>query len=149
MKAWTGAGDGGDHSKSSIQWGGRQACSVGPHGTLSSQRLTHHLYSFYSWWVLSERSSGIDFFLYLQRADAHAAMSNSLRPHGLEPTRLLCPWGGGGQCLVHSPGKNTGVAISSSRGSSQPRDWTRISCISCIAGRFFTAEPLGKPIRCW
>ena len=27
--------------------------------------------------------------------------SNSLRPHGLQPTRLLCPW--------NSPGKNTGV----------------------------------------
>ena len=35
------------------------------------------------------------------------------------------------------------VAISFSRGSSQPRDWT---CISCIAGRFFTAEPPGKSI---
>ena len=30
------------------------------------------------------------------------------------------------------------VAISFSRGSSQPRDLT---CISCIAGRFFTTEP--------
>ena len=30
------------------------------------------------------------------------------------------------------------VASSSSRGSSQPRDWTLISCVSCIAGRFFT-----------
>ena len=28
-------------------------------------------------------------------------MSNSLKPHGLEPARLLCPW--------DSPGKNTGV----------------------------------------
>ena len=28
-------------------------------------------------------------------------MSDSLRPHGLSPTRLLCPW--------DSPGKNTGV----------------------------------------
>jgi len=28
-------------------------------------------------------------------------MSNSVRPHGLQPTRLLCPW--------DSPGKNTGV----------------------------------------
>ena len=28
-------------------------------------------------------------------------MSKSLRPHGLYPTRLLCPW--------NSPGKNTGV----------------------------------------
>ena len=28
-------------------------------------------------------------------------VSDSLQPHGLEPTRLLCPW--------DSPGKNTGV----------------------------------------
>ena len=34
------------------------------------------------------------------------------------------------------------VAISFSRGSSRPRDQT---CASCIAGGFFTAEPLGKP----
>ena len=37
------------------------------------------------------------------------------------------------------------VAISSSRGSSQPKDWT---CISCNAGWFLTAEPPGKP-WCW
>ena len=36
------------------------------------------------------------------------------------------------------------VAISFSKGSSQPRDWTHISC---IAGGFFTAESLGKPLR--
>ena len=36
------------------------------------------------------------------------------------------------------------VAISSSRGSSQSRDWT---CISCIADRFFTTEALGKPLK--
>ena len=38
-------------------------------------------------------------------------------------------------------------AISFSRGSSQPRDQTQVSCVSCIAGRFFTAEPLGKPFH--
>jgi len=64
---------------------------------------------------------------------SHSVMSDSLWPHGLQPTRLLCPW--------DSPGKNTWVAISFSRGSSWSRDWT---CISCTAGRFFTAEPLGK-----
>ena len=36
------------------------------------------------------------------------------------------------------------VTISSSRGSSWPRDRTPVSCVSCIAGRFFTAEPPGK-----
>ena len=30
-----------------------------------------------------------------------SVMSEPLRPHGLQPARLLCPWG--------SPGKNTGV----------------------------------------
>ena len=34
------------------------------------------------------------------------------------------------------------VANPFSRGSSQPKDWTQVSC---IAGRFFTAEPPGKP----
>ena len=31
-----------------------------------------------------------------------------------------------------------------SRGSSQPRDRTRVSCGSCIAGGFFPAEPRGR-----
>ena len=42
---------------------------------------------------------------------------DSLRPHGVQHARLLCPWG--------FPGKNTGVsshALPSSRGSSGPRD---------------------------
>ena len=38
------------------------------------------------------------------------------------------------------------VAISSSRGSSQNRDRTHVSCSSCITVGFFTTEPLGKPI---
>ena len=38
-------------------------------------------------------------------------------------------------------------AISSSRGSFRPRDWTHVSCSSWIAGGFFTAEPPGKPCK--
>ena len=38
------------------------------------------------------------------------------------------------------------VAIPFPRGSSGPRDQTWVSCVCCIAGRFFTAEPPGKPI---
>ena len=33
---------------------------------------------------------------------SHSVMSSSLQPHGLYPSRLLCPW--------NSPGKNTGVS---------------------------------------
>ena len=36
------------------------------------------------------------------------------------------------------------VAISFSRGSCWPRGWTHISC---IAGRFFTTELMGKPLQ--
>ena len=64
----------------------------------------------------------------------------SLWPHGLQPARLLCPWG--------SPGKNAGVGCYSfSRRSSQPRDWPHISCVSpALAGRFFTTVSSGSKI---
>ena len=52
----------------------------------------------------------------------------TLRPRGLQPVRLLCPWG--------VPGKNTGVGCHALlQGSSQPRDGTQVSQ---IADRFFT-----------
>ena len=57
----------------------------------------------------------------------------------LWPSRFLCPW--------DSPGKNTGVGcIPSSRESSRPRDWTFISCISCIGGGFYTTAPPWKSL---
>ena len=37
----------------------------------------------------------------LRPAVSHSVVSNSLRPPGLWPTRLLCPW--------DSPDKNTGM----------------------------------------
>ena len=39
------------------------------------------------------------------------------------------------------------VAMPSSRGSSQPRDRTQVSCGSCIADGFFTTEPPRKPLQ--
>ena len=45
----------------------------------------------------------------------------SSSPHGILQAKILHGW--------HSP------AMSSSRGSSQPRDWTCIFCISCIGRR--------------
>ena len=36
------------------------------------------------------------------------------------------------------------VAILSSRGSSWPRDQTRVSCVSCVAGEILTSEPSGR-----
>ena len=57
----------------------------------------------------------------------HSVVSDSLRPHGLQPARLLCPLG------ILQARILEGVALPSSRGTSQPRDWTQVSCIT---GRF-------------
>ena len=68
-----------------------------------------------------------------------SVMPDSLRPsvlyptvssvHGILQARIL-EW----------------IAVPSFRGSSLLRDQTHISCGSCIADRFFTTEPPGKPI---
>ena len=53
---------------------------------------------------------------------ARSVMSNSLWPHGLYPTRLLCP--------CNFPGKSTGVGYHSLlQGSSWPRDRTQVSLL--------------------
>ena len=80
---------------------------------------------------------GVDIYTLLMHESvlSRSVVSNSLRPHGLQPARLLCP--------RDFPDKNTGLGcISFSRGSSQPRDQT-ISL--ALAGGFFTAELPGKP----
>ena len=62
--------------------------------------------------------------LFMRESESHSIMFDSLRPHG-----LYIPW--------NSLGENTGVvAFPFSRGFSQPRDQTQVSC---IAGRFFTS----------
>ena len=54
---------------------------------------------------------------------SRSVVPDSLRPHRLQPTRLLCPW--------DFPSKDTGVGCHFfSRGSSQPRDRTQVSCIA-------------------
>ena len=58
----------------------------------------------------------------------HSVVSDSLQPHGLQPTRLLCPWNSQAQILEW-------VASPFSRGSSQPRDQT---WSPSFAGRFLT-----------
>ena len=70
---------------------------------------------------------------------SHSVVSDSLRPHGLQPARLLCPW--------DSPGKNTGVGCRALlQGSSPPRDGTNICYASCTGRRVLDHERhLGSP----
>ena len=63
-------------------------------------------------------------------------MSDSLWPHGLSPTSLLCPW--------DSPAKNTGVGCHFLlQGIFPTRDQT---WVSGTAGGFFSTELPGKPL---
>ena len=65
---------------------------------------------------------------------SRSVVSDSVRPCGLEPTSLLCPW--------DFPGKNIGVDCHSFlQGIFQSRDWTGISyTLPVLASRFFTTD---------
>ena len=58
--------------------------------------------------------------------------SDSSPPHGLQPTRLLCPWDFQQEISSNFQysNKNTGVSCHSPLQSSQPRDWACVSSIS-------------------
>ena len=63
---------------------------------------------------------------------SHSVVSDSLRPHGPQSARFLCP--------CNFSGKNTGIrCLPSSRESSWPRDWTHVYYVSCI-GRWVFLE---------
>ena len=69
----------------------------------------------------------------------YSVVSNSLRPHGLSPAGLFCPW--------DVSGKNIGVGLP----FPPPGDFSNpgtalVSPASpTLAGGFFTTEPHGKP----
>ena len=71
-----------------------------------------------------------------------SAVSDFLQPYGLQACRSPPASSVHGIFQARIP---EWVAISSSRVSSQPRDQTKVSCISCIAGGFFTAWAIGEP----
>ena len=80
--------------------------------------------------------SGLRQQLFSYMCSVTSVASSSLRRHGPYPTMLLCPW-------IFQTRILECVAISSSTGSSQPRDWSRISC---IAGGFFYHWATGSPL---
>ena len=67
-----------------------------------------------------------------------SVLSNSWRPYGLQPTRLLCPWDSPARLLEW-------VAMLSSRGPSRSRDRTCIFCASSIVGT--TVEAISVTIH--
>ena len=68
--------------------GSAQPWPLDHRGSPQSRRVVHI-------WLIHERVASLLFVV------GHSVVTNSLRPHGLQPARLLCPW--------DFPGKNTGV----------------------------------------
>ena len=66
--------------------------------------------------------------------DHHTVVSNSLQPHGLQPTRLLCPW--------DSPGNSTGVGCHALLQGIFPTQGSNPSLLHlpALTGRFFTTR---------
>ena len=73
------------------------------------------------------------------RVLGHSVRSYSLRPHGLQPARLLGPW--------DSPGKNSGVGCHALVQGIFPTQGLNPHplCLLPIAHGFFTTKPPGKP----
>ena len=106
-------------------------------GLLHCKQILYRLsYERYSWCIILYVKS-VQWFTMFKACMKCSVMSDSCDPvdcslpdsslRGISQARIM-EW----------------VAVSSSRWSSQPKDRTRVSCISCTAGEFFTAEPLGK-----
>ena len=68
-----------------------------------------------------------------------SVVPDSLRPHGLLPTRLLCSW-------ISQAGILEWVTISFSRGSSPPRDQPVTPTSPALAGRSLPLSHMGSPI---
>ena len=69
-----------------------------------------------------------------------SVVSNSSRPHGLQPARFLCPW--------DSPGKNPGVGGHVLLQGNLPHPGTiPVSPVSPALAGGFTAAPPGTPAK--
>ena len=67
---------------------------------------------------------------------SHSVMSNSLRPHGLQLTRVLCPW--------NSPGKNTGLRCHSLLQGNFPTQGSNLGLLHCRQ-KSLPSQPPGVP----
>ena len=68
---------------------------------------------------------------------SRSVMIDSLRPHGLWPTRILCPW--------DSPGKNTGVGCHALLQRIFLTPGSNLGLLHC---RLILSEPPGTPSQC-
>ena len=69
--------------------------------TRDQTHVSHIAGGFFTIWATREAQNYYFSSVSMKWSASHSVMLNSLQPHGLQPTRLLCPW--------NFPSKNTGV----------------------------------------
>ena len=105
---------------------------------LESGAIAFYIYLFiivimsFQWWC---KTKTFCLFCPLPNLEC-SVVSDSLQPYRLWPTKLLCP--------LNFPGKNTGMSPSPSPGD-LPNPGIKPAS-PALTGRFFTTEPLGKPL---
>ena len=70
---------------------------------------------------------------------SRSVVSDTLRPFGLQPARLLCPWG--------FSGKNTGVGCHFSLLHPNPGIEPMSAAFPALQAGSLPAEPSGKPLK--
>ena len=99
------------------------------HGSTYRQIFFSNKYYNNTWSCLAESSLFFYVYAYVRACSVDSVVSNSLSPYRLA---LQAP------LSIGLSGKNMEwIAMPSSRGSSRPRDQTRVFHISCITGGFY------------
>ena len=93
-----------------------------------------HVYSCPANRITRNGFSRLQIYMCVHACSVSPVMSDYLRHHGLQPTRLLCPW--------DSPGKNTGVGCHALLQRSFPTQASNPHLLHCR--QILTAEPLMK-----
>ena len=78
--------------------------------------------------------------LCVRACSASSVMSNSLKPYGLQPTRLLCPW--------NYPGKNTGVGSHSLLQEIFPTQGSNLDFRHCRQNLYQLSHQGSTPFHC-
>ena len=91
--------------------------------SIDEQKFTRPM--FYFPYQKQNKYSQLLFTLFLKKSESvsHSVMSDSSRPHGLQPARLLCPW--------NSPGKNTSVGSHSLLQGIFPTQGSNLGLLHC------------------
>ena len=128
-----------DTTEATQQQQQQKSTSLSKHQFILVFLINFYVYIFQSIYLDSRRFMTIISFMCVCAKLLLKLMSNSLRPYGLQPVRLLCP--------KDSPGKNTGVGC---RFFLQGIFLTQGSSLSlfmspALAGRFLPTASPGKP----